>query len=109
VRHALKAARLQSPVLTNSDRVARSKNNPVDCFNEVKDMRLRNEDKQAHHCNVHNKRSFCSRCRRDWMKETTEVSSRSRLKSNHLWVKRFYRGRSWNRFGLYKPGSQQRP
>jgi hypothetical protein len=32
-------------------------------------MRLRNEDKQAHHCNVHNTRSFHSRCCRHWRKE----------------------------------------
>lgn len=33
-------------------------------------MRLQNEDKQAHHCNVQRiQPSFCSRCRSDWMKE----------------------------------------
>ena len=32
-------------------------------------MRLRNEDKQALHCNVRRtKPSFCSRCRRNWRK-----------------------------------------
>ena len=32
-------------------------------------MRLQNEDKQAHHCNVLRiKPSFCSRCRRNWRK-----------------------------------------
>jgi len=33
-------------------------------------MRLLNEDKQAHHCNVRNfLKSFFSRCGRDWRKE----------------------------------------
>ena len=33
-------------------------------------MRLRNEDKQSHHCNVQSiKPSFSSRCRSHWMKE----------------------------------------
>jgi len=32
-------------------------------------MRLLDEDKQAHHCNVRRiKPSFCSRCRRNWRK-----------------------------------------
>ena len=32
-------------------------------------MRLQNEDKQAHHCNVQRiKPSFYSRCRRNWRK-----------------------------------------
>ena len=67
---AVKEAKRQNPVLTNSERVVRSKNNSVNCFNDVKDMRHSYLDKQAHHCNVQStKPSFYSRCRRDWMKE----------------------------------------
>ena len=32
-------------------------------------MRPLNEDKQAHHCNVLNVKSFFGRCRRNWRKE----------------------------------------
>jgi hypothetical protein len=47
-------------------------------------MRLRNEDKQAHHCNDQRiKPSFCSRCRRNWRKG--KAFTRGYL-VNHGWL-----------------------